>query len=217
MSSDIADNPAWQSFVAQEKLTATQQEQFATYLNLIRAWNEVTNLTTITTVEGIVRYHFQDSLQLRNFVPLQGTENLCDVGSGAGFPGIPLKIMYPASHVVLLEVNHKKEAFLHEVIEHLGLTDIEVCTVDWRNFLRKPPYERIDYFIARASLQPDELLRVFKPSCPFNGARLVYWAARDWMPRAQQVRSLVRQEVYTVGNKKRKLVEFQKESSNLNP
>jgi 16S rRNA (guanine527-N7)-methyltransferase len=197
----------WQRFCEQEKLTARQQEQFKQYTQLLIEWNKKFNITTITNEDDIVRDHFQDSMQLRRFVELDKQRGIADVGSGGGFPGIPLKICYPDIPFVLIEVNNKKVNFLHEVIKQLELTNVEVSTLDWRTFLKNTAYE-IDLFTARASLQPEELVRFLSPISPYAGASMVYWASELWEP-TQKVKGLIkREESYRIGNKRRKLVFF---------
>ena len=91
------------------------------------------------------------------------------------------------------------------VIKQLGLKNVHVIDQDWRTFLRKTHYP-IDLFCARASLAPEELIRIFKPSCPYNGAALIYWASTSWQADAQVAPFVEKEVPYTVGNKKRKFV-----------
>jgi len=195
----------WTLFVQDEQLNEKQEAQFAKYMMLLREASEQISLTTITKPKNIVAHHFRDSLSLRKFVDMKTFVGLCDVGAGGGFPGIPLKIVFPHLRLVLVEVNNKKIKFLRRVIQELGLKKCEVYPLDWRTFLRKTEYE-LDLFCARASLQPEELLRMFKPSCPYKDAQLVYWASELWEP-GEKLKSFVRQqELYRIQRKKRKLV-----------
>jgi 16S rRNA G527 N7-methylase RsmG len=133
---------------------------------------------------------------------------LADVGTGAGFPGLALKIMYPQLPVLLIEVVQKKIEFLQAVIAACGLEGVEISGLDWRNFLRYPDYE-IDLFVSRAALPTDELIRLFRPSCSYKNAQLVYWASKNWQPGSKEETALMTQEfAYTVGGKSRKLVFF---------
>lgn len=203
----------WQAFVEQEQLTETQERLFEQYVMLLCAWNEDMNLTRIIDLPDIIAFHFQDSLRIASFVDLNKSVGICDVGSGGGFPGIPLKIMYPNLPVVLLEVNSKKITFLQAVVKELGLTDCHVCPLDWRTFLHKAPY-KLDAFFARASLRPDELLRMFKPGCAYRDALCVYWASKHWQPETEELPFLVRREAYTVGTKQRDYLFFRVAGNN---
>jgi len=205
MSVEPAVAAAWQSFQNQMQLTDEQVDKFQRYYTLLIAWNERMNLTTITQPEQIIAYHFQDSLMVGNYVNLSTIGSIADIGSGAGFPGLPLKICYPQLTTYIIEVSHKRLQFLATVIKTLGLRNVNLIDFDWRTFLRKTQFP-IDLFCARASLQPEELIRMFKPACPYKSAQLIYWAASAWRP-TQCIVPFVEKEVsYVVGNKKRKFV-----------
>jgi hypothetical protein len=94
-------------------LTDQQLEQFTTFLEQLKAWNQSTNLTSITSDEDIVVKHFIDSLAALSVEAMVSGAKILDVGSGAGFPGIPLKIARPDLLMTLLEPTYKKVAFLH--------------------------------------------------------------------------------------------------------
>lgn len=188
-------------------LSDIQIEQFKTYASMLVAWNKKFNLTAITDISDVVAYHFADSLLLSKHVDLTKVQGLADVGTGAGFPGLALKIAFPTLPVYLIEVNNKKIGFLTEVAEELGLSSIEFIDLDWRTFLRKTDFD-IDLFTARASLPVSELLRVFKPSSPYKNASLIYWAAQSWRSTANE-ESFVEKEIpYAIQSKRRKYVFF---------
>ena len=102
-----------------EKMT----EQFAHYEKLLLEWNEKMNLTAITAHDEVVKKHFVDSVAIQSLVP-HGAR-VADVGTGAGFPGIPLKIVREDIHVVLMDALQKRISFLDTVIDNLGLSDID--------------------------------------------------------------------------------------------
>jgi 16S rRNA (guanine527-N7)-methyltransferase len=111
------------------RLTASQIEQISTYLALLVKWNARTNLTAIRDPEEMVRRHFGESLFAAGklYPSFAGAEEtLIDFGSGAGFPGIPIRICVPELHVILIESHNKKATFLREVIRTLGLKEIQV-------------------------------------------------------------------------------------------
>jgi len=193
------------SFAQDFNLSAQQQDLFKRYLSMLLRENEKINLTTITTVEGVIKYHFADSLYLSKYIDFTKFKSICDIGTGGGFPGIPLKILYPHLELTLIEVVQKKVRFLEKVTKSLNLENTQVYDLDWRTFLRKTQYS-IDLFSARASLQPEELIRMFKPSCMYKNAQLIYFAATPWVPSAKVEKFVKKEEIYKVGNKKRKFI-----------
>lgn len=199
----------WDTLRKKYPMSDEQLAQLERYAMLLDQWNtEKSNLTRITAPDDVVAYHFEDSLALSRFIDCAQLRGIADVGSGGGFPGLPLKILFPHLFVILIEVNAKKRAFLESVIADLGLSGIEVCDLDWRTFLRTTAFERIDLFTARASLHTDELLRVFKPGSFYRSAQLVYWGARTWQPEPGDRSALTRTEPYHVGDRDRLLVFF---------
>jgi 16S rRNA (guanine527-N7)-methyltransferase len=200
----------WEDFKNKEKLTDTQIQMFTLYATMLSDWNKTMNLTAIKDLSGVVRQHFRDSLVLRRFVDLTKINTLVDIGTGAGFPAIPLKIVFPELPMFLIEVNKKKIAFLKFLIEELDLHEIQVVDLDWRTFLRKTEAD-VDLFVTRAAMGDVELCRMFKPASPYNNATLVYWASIDWQPHPK-VEPLVREiKEYKIGKKLRKLVFFKKD------
>jgi 16S rRNA (guanine527-N7)-methyltransferase len=103
-------------------LSDHEQQQLLTFLELIKRWNKVFNLTAITNTEDMIYLHLIDSLVIQPY--LKG-QRMLDVGTGAGLPGIPLAIIQPAQHWVLLDKNSKKTRFLTQVIAELGLKNVE--------------------------------------------------------------------------------------------
>lgn len=109
-------------------LNEEQIKAFETYYQLLITENEKTNLTRITKKEEVYLKHFYDSLTISTVIDLTKADNLCDVGSGAGFPGIVIKIVFPKLKVTLIEATHKKTEFLNKVITTLNLKDIKVVS-----------------------------------------------------------------------------------------
>jgi 16S rRNA (guanine(527)-N(7))-methyltransferase RsmG len=198
---------AWQRLMNKYALTPAQIHQLQRYLELLIAWNSKFNLTAITDPAAIIEYHFDDSHALAEHIDPSTITTTADIGTGAGFPGMPLKILFPHLHMILIEVNSKKRTFLEHVAQELGLDNITIYPLDWRTFLRTNGY-KIDYFFARASLQPDELVRIFKPSCAYKEATLVYWASRHWVPSKCEAAFVEKEIVYKLESVERKFVFF---------
>lgn len=115
-------------FTVGQELTDVHISQLATYLDLLLKWNKKMNLTAVREPEKIVQRHFGESLFAASLVTsaCPGAKALADIGSGAGLPGIPIKIAVPHLQVTLIESQHKKATFLREVIRTLDLSNAQV-------------------------------------------------------------------------------------------
>jgi len=107
-------------------LTQTQLDQLNKYYELLIEYNKVMNLTGITEKNQVYLKHFYDSITLIKSINLNNVDSLCDIGTGAGFPGLVLKIVFPNLKITLLDSLNKRINFLKKVIEELNLKDIEV-------------------------------------------------------------------------------------------
>lgn len=112
------------SYAANYGITVTpeQEEKFRIYASLLVEWNEKINLTTVTDPEGIAAKHFLDSILILKYMDIPQGESVIDIGTGAGFPGIPLKIMRPDLKLTLLDGLNKRLVFLAELLKELGLS-----------------------------------------------------------------------------------------------
>ncbi|HIT67366.1 MAG TPA: 16S rRNA (guanine(527)-N(7))-methyltransferase RsmG [Candidatus Merdisoma merdipullorum] len=132
-------------------LTDNQLWQFERYYELLIQKNEVMNLTAITEFHDVVQKHFVDSLMIQKLYTPKGEEYWLDLGTGAGFPGIPLKIVYPNLKILLLDSLNKRVKFLQEVIEELGLSGITAVHGRAEELARKEEYrEQFDCCVSRA-------------------------------------------------------------------
>jgi 16S rRNA (guanine527-N7)-methyltransferase len=129
-------------------LSAAQSDQFLAYADELRCWNERFNLTTITDPEQIVTRHFLDSLVCALHWGDE-PQSLVDIGSGAGFPGLPLKILRPTLHLTLIESVRKKADFLHHIVELLGLEHVDILN-ERVELIGRDPHRRASYDVATA-------------------------------------------------------------------
>ena len=132
-------------------LNEKQLLQFKKYYEMLIEKNKVMNLTAITEWEEVIDKHFIDSISLIKAADLSGEKYILDLGCGAGFPGIPLKIAFPELKIVLLDSLNKRILFLKEVIEELGLENIDALHGRAEDYARKEEYrEQFDYCVSRA-------------------------------------------------------------------
>ena len=122
------------------ELSQEQAEQFQTYYEMLLETNKVMNLTAITEFEEVVDKHFVDSALSSRYFPFDQVQTVIDVGTGAGFPGIPLKILYPHLSMTLLDSLGKRVKFLQTVVDNLSLTDMKLIHGRAEDFGRDPEY-----------------------------------------------------------------------------
>ena len=153
-------------------LTATQIRRFGLYLERLRERNRTVNLTSITSVEDIQLKHFLDSLTVAEMLPPDpgGALRLLDVGSGAGFPGMPLKITRESISLFLLDSIGKKTRFLEQLTRDLGLEDVTVLTGRAETLARRSDLrESFDFVVSRAVAPLSALLEISLPFCRIGG------------------------------------------------
>ena len=156
------------------KATVAQCEQIRTYIAVLLKWNTVISLTSVTKEAEILRYHFGESVFAASVVPnLNG--RLADVGAGAGFPGLPLRIVCEDLELLLIESNAKKCAFLNEVVRQLDLTGVQVVHSRYEDAAH---LGRVDVVASRALGSYRELL-TWTSSVLAPGGSLVLWLGED--------------------------------------
>jgi 16S rRNA (guanine527-N7)-methyltransferase len=169
-------------------LRADQINRFTIYLAQLRAWNRSVNLTSIADDEEIIIKHFVDSLAALRAEKIKNSATLLDIGTGAGFPGIPLTIAREDLAVTLLEPAHKKISFLHFMVGMLRLERIRIFHGTLERFVESSQRETFDYVTTRALKQ--EILLEHCRSLLNDGGKAILYHSRplcrsdlrdDWM------------------------------------
>lgn len=108
------------------KINDTQMKQFQTYFEFLVEYNNITNLTRITEKDEVYYKHFYDSLTMASTINMNDIQSLCDMGSGAGFPSIPLKIIYPHLNITIVDSLNKRIIFLQKLMDKLGIDKVNL-------------------------------------------------------------------------------------------
>ena len=156
------------------EFNARQLKQFELYYRELIEWNKKINLTAITDYSSVQVKHFLDSLTITLALPGKEVErpdfNIIDIGTGAGFPGVPLKILFPRPRLVLIEPTTKKTAFLHHIIRELGLENVEVLNSRAEEAAHLPLYrEQFALVLSRAVALLPTLVELTLPFCQVGG------------------------------------------------
>jgi 16S rRNA (guanine527-N7)-methyltransferase len=168
------------------------QRAFSTYATELLAWNQKINLTAITAPEDIEMRHFLDSLSVLQAVPFVSGQRVIDVGTGAGFPGLPVRLVQPQIELTLLEATTKKTAFLEHITLRLNLNNVRVLNARAEDAGQDPvDREQFDTVLARAVAQMPVLGEYMLPLCKVGG-RCVALKGENAMAEAQQAENALR-------------------------
>ncbi len=156
------------------ELSSTQTKQFELYYQELLEWNTRINLTSITDYEEVQIKHFFDSITVTLALAKQEMDkpdlSIIDIGTGAGFPGLPLKILLDQSRLVLLDSIAKKAAFLRHISQKLKLTNVEVVTGRAEEIARLPSYrQQFDLVVSRAVASLSTVVELALPFCQIGG------------------------------------------------
>ena len=160
------------------RLTDVQKRQFDRYYELLIEWNRVMNLTGITEYDEVNLKHFTDSLTIVRIKDMENVSTLIDVGTGAGFPGIPIKIAFPHIEVTLLDSLNKRIKFLDQVVEELDLEDVVTLHGRAEDYAKKEEYrEQFDLCASRAVANLSTLSEYCLPFIKKGGCFVSYKSA----------------------------------------
>lgn len=160
------------------ELSTEQMNQFKTYFETLVEWNEKMNLTAITDLESVYLKHFYDSISAAFYVDFNNVTTLCDVGAGAGFPSIPIKICYPHLHITIVDSLNKRIQFLNHLSTELGLTNMNFVHSRAEDFGRNQQYrEQFDLVTARAVARMSVLSELCVPLVKEGGKFVAMKAA----------------------------------------
>lgn len=192
-------------------LTDKQIEQFLIYYELLTEWNSFMNLTAITEYEDVLKKHFVDSVSLIQAVDVRKKLTLIDVGTGAGFPGLALKIAYPELKVTLLDSLQKRIQFLDAVIEKLGLEGIETIHGRAEDFAKPQKLrENFDLCVSRAVANLSTLSEYCLPFVKVGGYFIPYKSEKIAQEKEEAEKALE-----LLGGKFERQVEFMLPSSDI--
>lgn len=197
------------------ELETSEETIFRRFLDLFMEYNAHTNLSAIRNPEGIIEKHFIDSLMLGNVMELSG--KVLDIGSGGGFPGIPLKILFPEADFTLMDSVGKKVRAMNHFIESLGLTGIRAIQARAEEAARLSEYRRrFDFVVSRATAYLPQILEWAEPFLAPDGRIILYkLASPDELSEGRKILKklglrLVEVDDYKIGDQERVFLIFER-------
>ncbi|WP_418372725.1 16S rRNA (guanine(527)-N(7))-methyltransferase RsmG [Agathobacter sp.] len=186
------------------ELTNSQLNAFETYYDMLIDRNKVMNLTAITEFDEVMDKHFLDSVYLFRSIELKEDYKLIDIGTGAGFPGIPLKIVFPELKITLLDSLNKRVGFLNDVIDELNLNDIEAIHGRAEDIARDKTYRAsYDIAVSRAVANLSTLSEYCLPFVKIGG-KFVSYKSGDCADEVDNAKA----PIHLLGGKISKIDEF---------
>ncbi len=192
-------------------LTDLQVDQFDKFYQMMVEWNKVMNLTGITEYGEVVEKHFIDSLSIVKIIDINEVSAIIDVGTGAGFPGIPLKIAFPHLKITLLDSLNKRIKFLNEVINETGLDNISTIHGRAEDFAKQDEYrEQFDLCVSRAVANLATLSEYCLPYVKVGG-KFVSYKSGEIDEEVENSKTAVR----VLGGKISKIEKFQLQGTDI--
>ena len=188
-----------------------QREQLTVYYEMLVEKNKVMNLTAITEFEDVLEKHFLDSIAVARYVDLTGELSLMDLGTGAGFPGIPLKIMFPNLNITLADSLNKRIVFLNEVIDTLELEGVTTVHGRAEDLAADANHrEQYDYCVSRAVANLSTLSEYCLPFVKVGGAFISYKSGE-----IEEELSAAKKAIFLLGGQTKEVIPFQLDGTDI--
>lgn len=191
--------------------SALQQEQLTTYYEMLVEKNKVMNLTGITEFEDVLEKHFLDSIAVARYVDLTKEVSVIDLGTGAGFPGMPLKILFPNLKMTLADSLNKRLLFLNEVIDSLGLEGVTTVHGRAEDLAMNANYrEQYDYCVSRAVANLSSLSEYCLPFVKLGGSFISYKSGE-----IEEELSAAKKAIFLLGGQVKEVIPFRLDGTDL--
>lgn len=188
-----------------------QQGQLTVYYEMLVEKNKVMNLTAITEFEDVLEKHFLDSIAIARYVDLTGDLSLIDLGTGAGFPGMPLKIMFPNLKITLADSLNKRILFLNEVIDVLELEGVTTVHGRAEDLAANVHYrEQYDLCVSRAVANLSTLLEYCLPFVKVGGSFISYKSGE-----IEEELTAAKKAIFLLGGKTKEVIPFQLDGTDI--
>ena len=189
-----------------------QQEQLTVYYEMLVEKNKVMNLTAITEFEDVLEKHFLDSIAIARYVNLTGNLSVIDLGTGAGFPGMPLKILFPNLKITLADSLNKRILFLNEVIDALKLEGVTTVHGRAEDLAVNGNYrEQYELCVSRAVANLSTLSEYCLPFVKVGGSFISYKSGE-----IEEELTAAKKAIFLLGGKTEKVIPFQLDGTDIN-